>query len=499
MGQIDKLGSHIRCVVSVSMLTEGWDANTVTHIMGLRAFGSQLLCEQVAGRALRRMEYYLQSYDKDGIPTQDKRKIKTWKFPPEYAHIIGVPFKLFKGGTASPVDPPVYTQVNAIPERQKEHEIEFPNIKGYRVEYEEGELTFDFTHIENYEIDCSKFPLETTMASAFSPDQQIMEVKSVFEKRSQEIIYLLTKELINYHFSDDDGNPGFHKFNRLKTIVTYWYENKIHLLNVCGEEYKKLLYFIEPKSITDHIARGINPHLNTNAEGFYQSKKGEKKAYFHIGPRFGTVSRQAVNEAVKECRTRGDADWLIILGFSFESNIHNQKMTTNLGAFEVTKVRMHDDLLQEGLLKKDKKAASFVTIGEPDIVLNKDGNTATVEIRGLDIYDPIRDEVKARNVEDIAYWMVDTGYDGSNFVLRQVFFCGGKKDEFNKWKKGLDNRAKKKTKKNAESTLRIEIDEEAFDRLYGFISHPFEIKTGQKIAVRVISQFGEECMKVLKA
>ncbi|MBK6830939.1 MAG: DEAD/DEAH box helicase family protein [Flavobacteriales bacterium] len=71
VGKPGKLGAHIRCVVSVSMLTEGWDANTVTHIMGLRAFGSQLLCEQVAGRALRRREYFLQGYDKDGQPTNE--------------------------------------------------------------------------------------------------------------------------------------------------------------------------------------------------------------------------------------------------------------------------------------------------------------------------------------------------------------------------------------------------------------------------------------------
>ena len=235
-----------------------------------------------------------------------------------------------------------------------------------------------------------------------------------------------------------------------------------------------------------------------HAEGFYLDSQGkEKKAYFHIGPKFGTVARQAVNEAVKSCRQRGDADWLIILGFSFESDIANQNVTMSVGSFEVTKVRMHDDLMQDGLLKKDKKAASFVTIGEPDVLLIKNGDTAHVEIAGLDIYDPIKDIVKSRNVEDIAYWIVDDGYDGSNFVLKQVFFCGGSKDEFKSWRKGLDNIALEKTKKKVEQTLKIEIDEEAFDRLYGFQSHPFEVKPGQKIAVRVISQFGEESTKVM--
>ena len=121
-----------------------------------------------------------------------------------------------------------------------------------------------------------------------------------------------------------------------------------------------------------------------------------------------------------------------------------------MGKFEVTKCRIHDDLLQEGLKKKPaKSAASFVTIGEPDIDLVKKGKEVTVEIKGLDIYDPIKDEVKPRNVHDIAYWMVDDDYDGSNFVVNQVFFCGGDKDEFDKWKKGLDNLAKDTTKKES--------------------------------------------------
>lgn len=237
-----------------------------------------------------------------------------------------------------------------------------------------------------------------------------------------------------------------------------------------------------------------------HAEGFYLDGSGnEKKAYFHIGPKFGTVPKQAVNEAVKACRQRGDADWLIILGFSFESDIANTNVTMSVGSFEVTKVRMHDDLMQDGLLKKDKKAASFVTIGEPDIKLRKEGSENYVEVCGLDIYDPIKDIVKARNVEDIAYWMVDDDYDGSNFVVKQIFFCGGSQDEFKKWRKGLNNLAKDKRKKDVERTLKIEIDDEAFDRLYGFKSHPFEAKKGQKIAVRVISQFGEESTKVLTA
>jgi type III restriction enzyme len=261
VGQQGKLGSHIRCVVSVSMLTEGWDANTVTHIMGLRAFGSQLLCEQVAGRALRRMSYHLQGYDKDGNPTTDKRKIVIEKFPPEYAHIIGVPFKMFKGGKSEPPPPPVdITHIAAIAARQEDMEISFPNVVGYRVENVDDEIQYDFSTIENYEI--FGMPTVTEMASPISPDKEILQVKSVLEKRDQELIFLITKELIKYHFSDEEGNPRFQKFTTLKNIVTQWYNEKVIVLNL-EPQYKKLLYFEEPKKIVGHIARGINPQLNT--------------------------------------------------------------------------------------------------------------------------------------------------------------------------------------------------------------------------------------------
>lgn len=121
-----------------------------------------------------------------------------------------------------------------------------------------------------------------------------------------------------------------------------------------------------------------------------------------------------------------------------------------------------------------------------------------MEIAGLDIYDPIKDLVKSRDVEDIAYWMLDTDYDGSNFVPRQIFFCGGDKDEFEDWRKGLTKLSEQRTRTKAERTLRVELDEDAFARLYGHRSHPVpEITDGQRFAVRVVSQFGEETTKVI--
>ena len=242
-----------------------------------------------------------------------------------------------------------------------------------------------------------------------------------------------------------------------------------------------------------------NPYLN--AKGYYKDAEGkERLAYFHIGPKFGTVSKRAVSEAIKEFRgiaMNEGASWLCVLGFSFEDNINEKDY--NLGSYVVSKVRMHDDLMQDGLLKKDKGAGAFITIGEPDITIIEDegGKTVHIEILGLDIYDPIKDIVKPRSVEDIAYWEIDDDYDGEQFVVRGLHFCGGTKKEFDAWKKGLQSVAPKATKKKAETTLRLQLNEELWDTLYGFKSQFIEKRQGRKIAVRVISQFGEESTKVL--
>ena len=120
VGKPGKLGEQIRCVVSVSMLTEGWDANTVTHILGVRAFGTQLLCEQVVGRGLRRMSFAL---DEKG------------RFFPEYAEVYGVPFSFIPsaGSNPDPKPPKEFTRVRGLAERA-DAEIRFPRVMGYMYE-----------------------------------------------------------------------------------------------------------------------------------------------------------------------------------------------------------------------------------------------------------------------------------------------------------------------------------------------------------------------------
>ena len=258
VGKRGTLGAHIRCVVSVSMLNEGWDANTVTHIVGIRAFGSQLLCEQVAGRALRRRSYYLQTYDKDGQPTTDKRRIVSRKFPPEYAHIIGVPFKLFKGGKSVPPPPNDTTRVFALAERIDTHEITFPDVEGYRVEYPDGALTHSLDQLDDYALDGSKLPTKTILANAVSSEKRNLSLDDILAIREQEIIFRITKDLVRDHFSNEPANPEFHRFHELKAIVAEWYARKVRVIGK-DARWKRLLYFADPKQVVAHVARAINP------------------------------------------------------------------------------------------------------------------------------------------------------------------------------------------------------------------------------------------------
>ena len=259
VGQRGSLGAHLRCVVSVSMLTEGWDANTVTHIVGIRKFGSQLLCEQVAGRALRRRSYQLRPYDEatgEELPAGSRRKQGVlWKFPPEYAHIIGVPFKLFKGGQ-SVIEPPVdLTRIHALPERAA-LEIVFPNVDGYRLEYPDGPLTWDFSGNGEFKFDASKIPLHTTLGTAFSGEEKELSIDDVLALRDSTIIYDISRALLRDHFSDEHRNPEFQRFLELRQIVTEWYHTKVRVIGR-DPQWKKLLAYRDTAEAVAHLARYI--------------------------------------------------------------------------------------------------------------------------------------------------------------------------------------------------------------------------------------------------
>ncbi len=310
-------------------------------------------------------------------------------------------------------------------------------------------------------------------------DKKRMRVSGPFTVETLQNLNVLSPESLELHNAEADENREFQD-----RIFSHLQSSGI----INGDKSQKALFHsLEPVS---------NPYLN--ARGWYTDSDGaERLAYFHIGPKFGTVSKQAVLRAKQEMMAKASqgASWLVILGFSFEDNVSSDEVDTQrFGVFNVSKVRMHDDLMQDGLLKKGSNNGTFVIIGEPDIALVDN----RVEIRGLDIYDPITDIVKPRSVADIAYWEMDSDYNGTHFVASSIHFCGGDKKEFESWRKGLNNISSQLTRRNAERTLRLEFNDEIWDTLYDYRSEPIPYRSGRKICVRVVSQFGEEASKVIE-
>jgi len=201
VGKPGKLGEHVKCVVSVSMLTEGWDANTVTHILGVRAFGTQLLCEQVVGRGLRRMSY---------MPNPNGL------FEPEYAEVYGVPFSFIPcAGTAGPVKPRLLTRVRALEERIA-CEITFPRVAGYRYDLPGEILTANFTADSRLALSTAEIPTVTENAPIVG-ESSIHTLDDLKRRRPQEVAFLLAKLTLEKYFREDcqkiTDRPHDHKFD----------------------------------------------------------------------------------------------------------------------------------------------------------------------------------------------------------------------------------------------------------------------------------------------
>ena len=241
VGRPGKLGEHIRCVVSVGMLTEGWDANTVTHIVGVRAFGSQLLCEQVAGRALRRRQYFLDP--------------KTGKFPPEYAHIIGVPFKFFKGGQSELPPPQDIKLLKALPERSA-LEIRFPNLVGYKIEQPRDAVRADFSGTPGFSLDFNRMPVSTAMGTAFSGAREQLQ-SDPDSLRDQEVVYWAAGQVLSKYYRDEQGRPQLEKFGDVRRIAQTWYDTKVELLGETDPRFRRLVRFEDPTRVVASVYLGI--------------------------------------------------------------------------------------------------------------------------------------------------------------------------------------------------------------------------------------------------
>lgn len=240
VGKQGKLGENIRCVVSVSMLTEGWDANTVTHILGVRAFGTQLLCEQVVGRGLRRRSYVTND---DG------------KFTPEYAEVYGVPFSFIpcSGSTKEPTPGQIPTRVRALPERSH-LEMTFPRLTGYRYEMPDEKLKATFTDESNFILSTHDIPTKVQLDPIVG-ESSIHTLDDLKKRRVQEVAFLLAKLTLENHFQDDEGNIKPYLFPQVLEITRQWIDE----CAVCHDNtFPQLLLLIKfAHNAADRIYRSI--------------------------------------------------------------------------------------------------------------------------------------------------------------------------------------------------------------------------------------------------
>jgi len=241
VGKEGRLGGSIRCVVSVSMLTEGWDANTVTHVLGVRAFGTQLLCEQVIGRALRRQSYEL---NEEGL------------FNIEYADVLGIPFDFTAKPVVAPPQPPRETiQVKAVRPARDHLEIRFPRVAGYRVELPEERLTAEFSDDSVLELTPDLVGPSITRSQGIIGEGVDLTLKHLEDMRRSTLLFHLTKRLVYTKWRDAGEEPKLNLFGQLKRITKEWL---VHYLVCKGGTYPAQLIYQELADMAcERITAGI--------------------------------------------------------------------------------------------------------------------------------------------------------------------------------------------------------------------------------------------------
>jgi len=284
VGKRGTLGEHVRCVVSVSMLTEGWDANTVSHILGVRAFGSQLLCEQVVGRGLRRRSYVL---NEEG------------RFDPEYASIYGIPFAFIPtDANPAPADPPKpATEVYSVPGR--EHlRITFPRLVGYRLEVPDEDLILD-DDVPRFPVNPETVPRVTTSQGVIGASEHD-SIDADGPVRQQTVAYEVARRVLGTYFRADDGELRPWLFPRLAEIcgsfltrfvdVAEGYHNALQLAEVqsslAGAVYNAITRQGENRRPRIRPIFDLNARTGDTGDVSYQTRKAtrttEKSEISHV-------------------------------------------------------------------------------------------------------------------------------------------------------------------------------------------------------------------------
>ncbi len=295
VGKQGQLGGSIRCVVSVSMLTEGWDANTVTHVLGVRAFGTQLLCEQVIGRALRRQSYEL---NEEGL------------FNTEYADVLGIPFDFTAKPVVSPPQPPRETiQVKAIRPERDALEIKFPRVAGYRTELPETRLTASFNDDSTMVLTPDLVGATETRNSGIIGAPIDLNLVHTGDVRPSQVVYELTSHLVLTKWRDANDEPQLALFGQLKRIARQWVDN--HLVCQGGTYPAQLKY----KTLADMACERITAAI-TRAHVGTHPIKAVLDPYNPVGStsnvNFNTSKRDRWETDARRCHINWvilDSDW----------------------------------------------------------------------------------------------------------------------------------------------------------------------------------------------
>ena len=274
IGKAGKLGADIRCVVSVSMLTEGWDANTVTHILGIRAFSTQLLCEQVVGRALRR-----ESYDLNGDD----------KFDAEYADVLGIPFEFADNKPASRVNPPKPSvRVHPVSPERDHLIIEYPRVTGYRVELPDEHLSAHFTKDSELHLTVDNLGPSITENSGIIGQVKELNLDHLENVRRGEITFHLTAYLIENHLREAGQAPPIHLFPQVQRIVNQWIDQG-YLICHDGTYEAQLLHRMVSDMAAERIRAAITNSVQRNAPD------GERRIKAIVDPYAPTGTTHAIN------------------------------------------------------------------------------------------------------------------------------------------------------------------------------------------------------------
>ena len=214
------------------------------------------------------------------------------------------------------------------------------------------------------------------------------------------------------------------------------------------------------------------------AVGHFTEGNIERRAGIFIGPEYGTITRSNIANAAREAQ-QDRFDALIACGFNFDA--HTSELT-KLGPLPILKARMNPDLHMSEVLKKTGSGNLFVIFGEPDIEWHfDDEGNIVVEVLGVDVFDPKTSEVRASGKDEIAAWFIDTDYNRESFFVRHAYFMGAN-DPY----------------KSLKTSLKAEIDKEAWETLNRDTSRPFARPATGRFAVKVINHFGDEVMKVFE-